>query len=780
MAPPPYFSGLTAALRNLVLTLAEPAFAHLESPASARGRALTGPPAGANLTARATLDSQPGLHFLSVHFLCVPGFYKVPILGALFGNTENDETRIELIAVHTPPHDRERPGGGGQGLPERAERAGIPPLSVVTDPGGGPSKAMSQEQPTGSVRLTVPDALKRAGWLLNNRQPQEAVRLCSAVLSAVPEHVEALCLHGFACGQVGAFADAAASYRKAIGLRPDLPEAHNNLGNALRELRDTQGAITSYRKALALRRNYASAHNNLAVALAAAREYDEAVVSYREAVRLRPNFPSAYSNLGNALRALGRHDEAMASYAKAVELNPHDGNALMLLAAQRRQLCDWRDFAALEASLSALAGPGGQPLTPFPFLSFSDDPAKQLAYAKRFGLHWARSATPLKAGPERKASSRMRVAYLSADFHEHATAHLAAQLFEAHDRDRFDIHAVSFGPDADDAMRRRLIAAFDQFHDVRGSTDAEIAQLMRHLGIDIAVDLKGYTQDARPGILAHRPAPIQANYLGYPGSMGVDFIDYVLVDRFVVPPEQQAHFSETLVYLPGCYQVNDAKRPIAEDVTSRADCGLPGGAFVYCCFNNNYKITPRVFDVWMRLLEETQGSVLWLLKDNEMVERNLRREAEQRGIAGHRLIFAPRLPLAEHLARLRQADLVLDTFPYGAHTTASDALWAGVPVLSYAGRSFPSRVAGSLLNTIGLPELITSSLDEYENMARDLAQDPARLSAYRRTLAENRETSGLFDGERFARNLEAAFTAMAARRRDGTASEPGPLFIDRD
>ena len=329
-------------------------------------------------------------------------------------------------------------------------------------------------------------------------------------------------------------------------------------------------------------------------------------------------------------------------------------------------------------------------------------------------------------------------------------------------------------------MQRRLVAAFDHFHDVRDKTDLEAAQLIRGLGIHVAVDLKGYTQDARPAILAYRPAPVHINYLGYPGTMGVDFIDYILVDPFVVPPDQQRFFSERLFYLPDCYQVNDGKREIAEAVPPRAACGLPDDAFVFCCFNNSYKITPAIFDVWMRLLAKIPESVLWLLKDNDGAERNLAREAERRGVAADRLIFAPRIAAPEHLARQRHADLFLDTFPYGAHTTASDALWAGVPVLTYAGRGFASRVAGSLLTTIGLGDLATDSLEDYEALALELARNRERLSGYRRTIAKNRIVSPLFDGARFARDLEAAFAAMLTDMEARAAGRSFPVVGRED
>jgi len=475
---------------------------------------------------------------------------------------------------------------------------------------------------------------------------------------------------------------------------------------------------------------------------------------------LSPTDRNAQLNLGNTLRQLGLHEQAIASYERVLEISPDDGSAFMLRAVEKRAVCDWGEFDRLTDCVEAWVETDKKPLLPFGFLAFCDDPAKQRLCATRYAEQRVGAVTPLPRRIPRDPAAPVRIAYLSADFHEHATAYLMIELFEGHDRKRFETHAISFGPATGDAMQKRLQGAFNSFHDVRERSDREVAGLIRDLGIDIAVDLKGYTQDSRPMIVAYRPAPVQVNYLGYPGTMGADFIDYVLADRFVVPQDHQAFFTEQLFYLPDCYQVNDSTRIIAAETPSRESYGLPRDAFVFCCFNHNYKITPPVFGRWMNLLRRVPDSVLWLLRDNDSAERNLHGEAKRRGVKPDRLVFAPKLPLAEHLARHRHADLFLDTFPYGAHTTASDALWAGVPVLTRAGQGFASRVAGSLLHTIGLPELVTDDIDAYEALAFALATDPDRLRALRQRLARNRETSPLFDGVRFARKLEAAFLAM--------------------
>jgi len=358
------------------------------------------------------------------------------------------------------------------------------------------------------------------------------------------------------------------------------------------------------------------------------------------------------------------------------------------------------------------------------------------------------------------ASRQGAIAYLSADFHRHATAYLMAELFERHDRSRFEVIGVSFGVDDKSDMRRRLVAAFDQFYDVRRKRDEEVAKLLHDLQVDIAIDLKGYTQDSRPGILAYRPTPIQASYLGFPGTMGAEFIDYIIADETVVPFDHQPFYAEKIVHLPDCYQVNDTKRNIAERTPTRQEAGLPERGCVFCCFNNNWKITPEVFSVWIRLLHAVEGSVLWLFRDNESAERNLRKEAQARGIDPARLVFAGRLPLEDHLARHRLADLFLDTLPCNAHTTASDALWVGLPVLTCMGNAFAGRVAASLLKAIGLPELVTHSIEDYEALALRLAKDPSLLEGYRNRLATNRLTHPLFDTDRFRHHIEAAYLQM--------------------
>jgi protein O-GlcNAc transferase len=358
---------------------------------------------------------------------------------------------------------------------------------------------------------------------------------------------------------------------------------------------------------------------------------------------------------------------------------------------------------------------------------------------------------------------RIRIAYVSSDFRSHATSYLIAGMIESHSREKFDVTGIALQPEDPSEIGQRMKRAFGQFIDVSGRTDEETARLIRELEIDIAIDLNGHTRNGRAAIFAHRAAPLQVNYLGFPGTMGADYIDYLIADHTLIPTSSQPYYEEKIIYLPNSYQANDRTRPISSKVFTRADCKLPEDRFVFCCFNGAFKILPDVFDRWMRILSQVNGSVLWLLDDNETAASNLKKEAVKRGISAERLVFAARTSLADHLARHRLADLFLDTLPCNAHTTASDALWAGLPVLTQIGESFAGRVAASLLNAIGLPELITTTPKAYEELAVELAANPERLSAIKSRLASNRLTTPLFDIQRFTRHIEAAYTAIYER-----------------
>ena len=572
--------------------------------------------------------------------------------------------------------------------------------------------------------------------------------------------------------------EALADFGKAIALRPDYADAFNNRGNVLLDLRHLDAAFASFSKAVALRPTFAEAYSNLGVVLLERKQLHEALANYDKAIALKPDQAEVHYNRGYALEGLKRIDEAADSYARALGLKPnYEFLAGTLLHTQTR-LCDWTDFPAKLEKLTTDLHAGTPASSPFPLLALTDDPAlhKQAATAYSRTKYPARDVLgPLaKRGP----GDRIRIGYYSADLREHAMAYLLAELFEAHDRARFEIFGFSIGPDTGDAMRQRISAAFDTFNDVRECNDRGVAALSRELGIDIAVDLNAYTQDSRPGMFAHRCAPVQVNFLSYPGTMGADYIDYIVADKTVIPSERHGDFTEKVITMPHCYQVNDSKRRISDRVFTRTALGLPAQGFVFCCFNNNHKILPATFEIWMRVLKAVEGSVLWLLEDNATAARNLRKEAAARGVDPQRLVFAGRMSLADHLARHRLADLFLDTLPYNAHTTASDALWAGLPVLTCTGIAFASCVAASLLMTLGLPELITDSPEAYEAKALALARDRAALQEIKERLAERRQTTPLFNGTLYARHLEDAYSAIHERSRNGLP--PAALIVGPD
>jgi predicted O-linked N-acetylglucosamine transferase (SPINDLY family) len=640
----------------------------------------------------------------------------------------------------------------------------------------------------------VVEALSHLGTALANlNRFEEALGNYDKALALRPDDAVTLFNRGVALANLNRYAEAVASYQKSLTITPGNAAVHYNLGAALRMLHRYPEALACFDRALAIRPDNASAHYGRGTVLHMLHRYPEALASFDRALAIRPDFAEALYNRGSTLRNLGRDVEALSNYDQALAIRPDFADALYNRGHALKQLkrfdealqsfdkaaavqpdhpdayeaaevvlalCDWKRTAEVAGELSAQVAAGKSPVNPFVFLGFCDDPALQLQCAKSYIKQRMAAASELLANGAAYRHDKIRLAYLSADFHEHATAYLIADLFEQHDRSRFEVLGISFGPDDGSEMRRRLAQSFDQFHDVRTASDRDAAKLLKDLEADIAIDLKGHTQDARPQILGFRPAPVQVNYLGYPGTMGAGFIDYIIADPTVAPFEQQACYTEKIVHLPDCYQPNSSKRKLAERMPTRREAGLPDDSFVFCCFNNNYKITPPVFDVWMRLLRNVPGSVLWLLQDNAGAERNLRREAEARGIDPARLIFAERRPLDQHLSRHRLADLFLDTLPYNAHTTASDALWVGLPVLTRLGKCFAGRVAASLLGAVGLPELVTHSLEDYEALALKLATDPALLQAVRSKLEQNRLSYPLFDSDRFRRHMEAAYTAM--------------------
>ena len=594
-----------------------------------------------------------------------------------------------------------------------------------------------------------------------------------AALAVSPRSTEALNGLGIALQELGQREEALASYDRAIALKPDFAEAHCNRGDVLQELGRREEALASYDRALSIKPGYPEAHYNRGNVQLGLQRPQDALASYDRALESRPGYTDTLLNRARALRALDRREALVANYRRLLEVAPDHPNAPGFLMNARLQCCDWSGHEKEVDDISRAIRSGKRADTPFNFLAISDSAADQLRCAQAYASHeLPRAQQPLWRG-ERYHHRKIRLAYVSADFYAHAMSFLLAGLYPAHDRTRFEVTAVALGPARDDAMRARLKGGFDRFIEVRDEDDRSVAAKLRELDIDIAVDLQGYTLGCRPGIYAHRPAPVQVNYLGYPGTMGTACMDYIIGDRWVIPPEQRACYAEQVVYLPHCYQANCDRNPDARPTPSRRELGLPERAFVFCCFNNNHKISPRIFDIWMRLLGQVPGSVLWLLQDHEVAARNLREEARRRGVAPDRLVFAPRAGHEAHLARQRQADLFLDTFPYNAHVTASDALWEGLPLVTRLGSAFPGRVAASLLNAVGMGDLVTSTDEEYKRLALRLATDQAALGGVRARLLSNRSSHSLFNADRFRRHLEAAYEMMHERCRRG---EPPAAF----
>jgi protein O-GlcNAc transferase len=593
-------------------------------------------------------------------------------------------------------------------------------------------------------------------------------------LALKPDYPVAVSNRGNVLKELKRYDEALKCYDDAIALAPDYAEAFNNRGMTLNELRRFEDALAAYDKTIALKPGFLEAHVNRGIVLNNLGRLEEAVTSFGEALALKPDHADAFYNRANTLNNLKRYDEAVldCDRALAIKSDPKYVEGLRLQA--KMQICSWNGFRGDSSHLASAIADGKHVAQPFTLLPMPAGSQIQRRCAELFiADRYPAAAVPLWRG-ERYAHERIRVGYVSGDLREHPVAVLAAGLFEHHDKTRFETIAISFGSGEPDGMTERLKGSFERFFDVRGKGDREIAALLRDLEIDIAVDLNGFTGDARPNIFAERPAPAAVNYLGYAGTLGCNYWDYIVADAFAIPEQCHDRYAEQVVSLPGSFMPNDDSRKISAHTPSRTEAGLPEQGFVFCCFNNSYKLTPDAFDIWMRLLREIAGSVLWLSASNPGAMQNLRAEADKRGVSPERLIFAPRVASNEdHLARVRLADLFLDTLYYNAHTTACDALWAGLPLITHPGETFASRVAGSLLSAVGLPELIAPSLAEYEALALKLAREPNLLADVRQKLARNRKTHPLFDTARFTRRMEAAYRTMWERAQRG---EPPQSF----
>jgi predicted O-linked N-acetylglucosamine transferase (SPINDLY family) len=580
-------------------------------------------------------------------------------------------------------------------------------------------------------------------------------------------------------------------YSKAISLKPDYVEAWINKGTMLMELQRYDDAISNFDAAISIKKD-CSAYFNKGNALYELKKYDEALLCYERAINIKPNYLEAWTHRGLAYQHYGQKDEAIACYEKAISLSPLSMEPLInrgYLYEKTREfkkaINDFEKILSIDSNRSWIYGDALhaklkiclwdkfninkkyiedneniKSINPFKMLSICNNPSLIKKFTETYVDEKFYSKEKIKPILKNERNEKIRIGYFSCDFRNHAVSILIAGLFEMHNKDKFEIYGFSYGEDDESPIRQRLIRSFTKFFDVKYLSEREITKLSRNLKIDIAIDLGGLTGDSRTKIFSYRAAPLQVNYLGYPGTMGANYIDYIIADKTIIPTESQKHYTEKVVYLPHSYQVNDRNRKISDRNFTRAELELPEKGFIFCSFNNSYKILPETFEVWMRILRNLDHSVLWLLEDNAIASKNLRAEAKKRGIDPSRLVFAARLPSADHLARHAHANLFLDTFPYNAHTTASDALWAGLPLITLQGQSFASRVAASLLSAIGLPELITKTPEEYEKLAINLAKNPQKLLEIKEKLSKNRDTAPLFDTPQFTRYLENAYLQM--------------------
>ena len=592
-----------------------------------------------------------------------------------------------------------------------------------------------------------------------------------------PDYAEAYSNLGLVLKEQRQLEESVSSYEKAIALKPGLVEAYSNRGIALQELKQFDEALISYEKAITLKPDYAQAYSNRGITLQELKKLDAAIASYDKAIALKPDYAEAYFNRGSLFEELKNLESALVNYQTALNLNQEFEYLFGTIFDIKMQICEWQNFNqnVFELSRKILSN-----LKATPSFSTLALPISMTEKRKAAEI-WIADKYPNNPslGPILKLQNqpKIRIGYFSADFYNHATLYLMAGLFEHHDKANFELIAFSFGPNKKDEMQKRVSQVFDKFIDVRNVSDKAVAKLSRELGIHIAVDLKGLTKDTRLGIFSYKAAPIQVSYLGFPGTLGADYIDYLIADEILIPRESQQYYAEKIVYLPNSYQVNDCQRKIVAPLFTRYELGLPLNVFVFCCFNNNFKINPNAFDVWVRILKGVKKSVLWLLEDNQIAVTNMRKEVQRRGLDPNRLVFAKRMNLQEHLARQKAADLFLDTLPYNAHTTASDALWAGLPVLTCKGESFAGRVGASLLNAIGLPELVTHTEAEYEALAIELATNPIKLKLIKEKLERNRIKTPLFDTPKFTKNIETAFIMMYERYRADL--QPDHIYIDQ-
>jgi predicted O-linked N-acetylglucosamine transferase (SPINDLY family) len=598
-------------------------------------------------------------------------------------------------------------------------------------------------------------------------QTDRSLQMFETAIKIKPDYAEAYFNQGVILKGLGRLEEAVDCYKKAIDLVPNYPDAHNNLGNTYKALGELGAAIESYTNAITFNPNLAHFHNNLGIVFKDFGSMEDAINSFQNAISINPGLYDAQNNLAITLRKAKRLKESLLCYERVNELKPDLNYNLTNILHLKMHLCIWGDLSSQLKELEKKINNMQKVIRPFALLGLIDDPKLQRKATEIYANDKFPISSLLPKIDRYHRHKKIRIGYFSADFHNHATMHLIAELFECHDKNSFELIAFSFGPDQQDTWRKRVVSSFDEFIDVSLKSNEDVALLSREMEIDIAIDLKGYTQNCRPGIFANTAAPIQVSFLGYPGTMAVDYMDYLIADQMLIPEDSEQNYSEKIVFMPNSYQVNASQRSFSKTLLSRVDLGLPEKGFVFCSFNNAYKITPSTFALWMGILKAVDDSVLWLLVSNDNTAKNLIKETEKSGINKNRLVFANFVPVEEHLNRIKYADLFVDTFPCNAHTTSSDALRMGLPVLTFLGKSFASRVTASLLSAVGLTELIISSQEEYEAMAIELGKNPKKLKAIKDKLAKNLPSAPLYDTPLFTTHLESAYKTMYEKYQQG-------------
>lgn len=593
--------------------------------------------------------------------------------------------------------------------------------------------------------------LKQVGHL------EGAISSYRKTISIRPNYAEAYNNLGNILIDIGQINEAKKCFEEAIKIKPNFAEAFNNLGNIMRDYGQLDNAYKSYLSASKIKPNFAEVHNNLGIIYSELGEHLLAIESYSNAIDKKKNFGEAYANLGGAQKRLRRLNEATESYQNAIEINPNIPYILGDLINTKMNLCLWEGYAQDFEKILIKINKNEKAIRPFPSLALISDPKVQKRIAENFSKSRFHKSIDVSIPKKTNKENKIRVGYFSPDFRSHAVASLISELFEEHDRHKFEIHAFYFGPNTNDDMNLIIKSAVDYYHDVRSLGHKDVALLARKVKLDIAVDLCGYTQDCRPEIFAERAAPTQINYLGYPGTMGVDFMDYIIADKTIIPKKNQEHFSEKIIYMPNSYQVNVSSKDLTEIQFTRQEFGLPQEGFVFCCFNNSYKITPSVFKSWMKILQGVNGSVLWVFESNKNSVKNLKDAAVKHGVSKDRLIFASHMSVEKHLNRIRLADLFLDTLPYNAHTMGSDTLRMGIPLLTCMGETLASRVAASLLFSLNLPEMVTITLEEYVSVAIKLATNQQEILKIKHKLSRNVLSSSLYNTRKFSKDLENAY-----------------------